>query len=80
MHIYFKVALLLGSGHQVKHLLVPIILKCSLYFRSFWDIVLSWSQPLQKSLLMFTTGSDRIPIGGMAEMSFKITRHDDLNL
>ena len=29
---------------------------------------------LQKSFLLFTTGSDRIPVGGMSEMSFKITR------
>ncbi|WAR21788.1 HECD2-like protein, partial [Mya arenaria] len=27
--------------------------------KSFWDIVLSLAKPLQKSLLMFTTGSDR---------------------
>ncbi|XP_052773561.1 probable E3 ubiquitin-protein ligase HECTD2 isoform X2 [Mya arenaria] len=48
--------------------------------KSFWDIVLSLAKPLQKSLLMFTTGSDRVPIGGMAEMTFKISRHDDINL
>ncbi|XP_041367987.1 probable E3 ubiquitin-protein ligase HECTD2 isoform X2 [Gigantopelta aegis] len=40
----------------------------------FWDVVLAWSPDLQKKLLLFTTGSDRVPVGGMAEMSFKITR------
>ncbi len=34
----------------------------------------SLSQDLQKKFLLFTTGSDRIPVGGVSEMSFKITR------
>jgi hypothetical protein len=28
----------------------------------------------QKKFLLFTTGSDRVPVGGMGEMTFKITR------
>ncbi|XP_052227166.1 probable E3 ubiquitin-protein ligase HECTD2 isoform X2 [Dreissena polymorpha] len=48
--------------------------------KSFWDIVLSWTPQLQKSLLMFATGSDRVPIGGMAEMLFKISRMQDASL
>lgn len=32
------------------------------------------SSELQKKFLLFATGSDRLPIGGIAEMSFKITR------
>lgn len=35
---------------------------------------------MQKSLLLFATGSDRIPIGGMAEMTFKISRTEDADL
>lgn len=42
--------------------------------RYFWDIVLSFSLDLKKKLLLFATGSDRVPIGGMGEMEFKIIR------
>lgn len=42
--------------------------------RYFWDIVLSFSLELKKKLLLFATGSDRVPIGGMGEMEFKIIR------
>lgn len=37
-------------------------------------MVLSLPNELQKRLLLFTTGSDRIPVGGMSEMTFKISR------
>ncbi|KAJ8317303.1 hypothetical protein KUTeg_005207 [Tegillarca granosa] len=42
--------------------------------KNFWDIVLSMPLNLQKRFLLFTTGSDRVPIGGIKEMQFKITR------
>lgn len=42
--------------------------------RYFWDVVLSFSLDLKKKLLLFATGSDRVPIGGMGEMEFKIIR------
>lgn len=29
---------------------------------------------MQKKFLLFTTGSDRVPVGGMGEMTFKITK------
>lgn len=48
--------------------------------RCFWETVLSMPLSLQKQLLMFTTGSDRVPIAGMSEMTFKITRTDDTDL
>ncbi|GFO50258.1 HECT domain e3 ubiquitin protein ligase 2 [Plakobranchus ocellatus] len=48
--------------------------------RYFWDIVLSMPIETQKRLLLFATGSDRIPIGGISEMSFKISRIDDTSL
>ena len=41
--------------------------------REFWKIVGSLSPDLQRAFLRFTTGSDRIPVGGMSEMSFKIS-------
>lgn len=40
----------------------------------FWDVVASFSMDLKKKLLLFATGSDRVPIGGMGEMEFKIVR------
>lgn len=45
-----------------------------------WDVVLSLPIQLQKLFLLFTTGSDRVPIGGMAEMTFKISRTEDTDL
>nr|XP_022337082.1 probable E3 ubiquitin-protein ligase HECTD2 [Crassostrea virginica] len=42
--------------------------------KNFWEVVLSLPKDLQKRLLLFTTGSDRIPVGGMSEMTFKISR------
>lgn len=44
------------------------------FLRYFWDVVLSFSLDLKKKLLLFATGSDRVPIGGMGEMEFKIIR------
>ena len=48
--------------------------------RNFWELVAHMSRDLQKRLLLFTTGSDRIPIGGMSEMQFKITRVDNTDM
>ncbi len=46
----------------------------------FWTIVKDeFDLNEQKRLLLFTTGSDRIPIGGVKEMSFKITRIESKN-
>lgn len=44
--------------------------------RNFWEVVLSFPVDLQKKLLHFATGSDRIPVGGMAELNFKISKID----
>lgn len=41
--------------------------------RELWKIVSSLSPDLQRAFLRFTTGSDRIPVGGMSEMTFKIS-------
>jgi len=34
-------------------------------------------EELQKKLLLFATGSDRIPVGGMDEMNFRIVRAEN---
>lgn len=44
--------------------------------RAFWDVVLAFPSELQKKLLHFTTGSDRVPVGGMADLNFKISKID----
>ncbi|XP_078079045.1 putative E3 ubiquitin-protein ligase HECTD2 [Mustelus asterias] len=44
--------------------------------RYFWDVVFGFGLELQKQLLHFTTGSDRVPVGGLADLSFKITKID----
>ena len=58
----------------------------------FWEVLLNYSEMLQKKFLLFTTGkyntsrefmkvpagfysgSDRVPVGGMQEMTFKISK------
>ncbi|XP_048843738.1 probable E3 ubiquitin-protein ligase HECTD2 isoform X2 [Brienomyrus brachyistius] len=42
--------------------------------RCFWDVVLGFPLELQKRLLHFSTGSDRVPVGGMADLNFKIAK------
>ncbi|XP_029410199.1 probable E3 ubiquitin-protein ligase HECTD2 isoform X3 [Nannospalax galili] len=44
--------------------------------RYFWDVVLGFPLDLQKKLLHFTTGSDRVPVGGMADLNFKISKNE----
>ncbi|GLH08102.1 E3 ubiquitin-protein ligase Smurf1 [Gryllus bimaculatus] len=40
----------------------------------FWEVLHSLSEELKKKFLLFATGSDRVPVGGMGEMTFKITK------
>lgn len=42
--------------------------------RYLWDTVHNFNTALKKKFLLFCTGSDRIPIGGMKEMKFKVTK------
>lgn len=49
----------------------------------FWDIVQNWDLPLQRKLLQFISGSDRVPPTGMSTLPFKISRlgpHDSEKL
>ena len=39
-----------------------------------FQVLDAYSLELQKKFLLFTTGSDRVPVGGMGEMTFKITK------
>ena len=47
------------------------------FVSDFWDVLFDMKPEMQKRFLRFVTGSDRVPVGGMAEMSFKITRIRD---
>ncbi|CAL8090810.1 unnamed protein product [Calicophoron daubneyi] len=42
--------------------------------KNFWTVVHSMTEEQQRQLLQFTTGSDRIPVGGMSKMKFTIAR------
>ncbi|XP_062331173.1 probable E3 ubiquitin-protein ligase HECTD2 isoform X1 [Osmerus eperlanus] len=44
--------------------------------RAFWEVVLAFPPEMQKKLLHFSTGSDRVPVGGVADLNFKISRMD----
>ncbi|XP_065837402.1 probable E3 ubiquitin-protein ligase HECTD2 isoform X2 [Oscarella lobularis] len=43
----------------------------------FWEIVHDMTKEQKKQLLMFVTGSDRVPLKGMGSLSFAIQRHSD---
>jgi E3 ubiquitin-protein ligase HECTD2 len=42
--------------------------------RWFWQVVEEMPSDKQRRLLLFVTGSDRMPIGGLSEMTFKIAK------
>ncbi|XP_015792141.1 probable E3 ubiquitin-protein ligase HECTD2 [Tetranychus urticae] len=44
--------------------------------KEFWSIIKSFSLELQRQFLRFVSGSDRVPVGGMSEMIFKISATD----
>jgi E3 ubiquitin-protein ligase HECTD2 len=49
--------------------------------KELWKILNSLSPDLQKAFLRFVTGSDRIPVGGISEMTFKISaNHHSTNM
>ena len=45
------------------------------FVRNFWDIVHNFDEDQKKLLLQFTTGSDRVPIGGLAKLKLIIARN-----
>lgn len=44
-------------------------------FSNFWKIVREFSETQKKQLLAFVTGSDRIPLGGLAKLKFIIVKN-----
>ena len=45
------------------------------YIKSFWALVHSMPDSDKRKLLAFTTGSDRIPVGGLSKLVFVISRN-----
>uniref|UniRef100_A0A1B0BD53 Ubiquitin-protein ligase E3A n=1 Tax=Glossina palpalis gambiensis TaxID=67801 RepID=A0A1B0BD53_9MUSC len=43
--------------------------------KDFWSIVHSLPEESKRKLLEFTTGSDRVPVGGLSRLRLLITRH-----
>ena len=44
-------------------------------YRHFWQIVREFGEKQKKQLLQFITGSDRIPLGGLAKLKFIIVKN-----
>ncbi|KAJ3314833.1 putative E3 ubiquitin-protein ligase HTD2 [Boothiomyces sp. JEL0838] len=43
--------------------------------RYFWEIVQGFTDEQKKQFLVFTTGSDRVPVGGLGKLQFVIARN-----
>jgi ubiquitin-protein ligase E3 A len=41
----------------------------------FWEIVHEFTDDEKRQLLIFTTGSDRVPVGGLSKLQFVIARN-----
>ncbi|KAJ6243875.1 hypothetical protein M0813_21663 [Anaeramoeba flamelloides] len=46
----------------------------SIQMKWLWDIIFSWTKEKQKKFLAFCFGTDRVPIGGLSNLRFTITR------
>ena len=64
--LYAKILQAIVQNYQLKR-----VTKLILFALQVLD---DYSEELQKKFLLFTTGSDRVPVGGMGEMTFKITK------
>lgn len=51
--------------------------KQSQVIKWFWELIREMSLTEKKSLLFFTTGNDRAPIGGLRSLKFNIVRNGD---
>jgi len=43
--------------------------------RDFWDAVHRFDEEKKRQLLQFTTGTDRVPVGGLAKLKLIIARN-----
>ena len=49
--------------------------KDSPVIKYFWEVVHGMTDEVKKQLLVFTTGSDRVPVGGLSKLQFVIARN-----
>ena len=67
MHFDVPKVSLIKTSHCVWTVCAPC--------RDFWEIVRGFSEGEKRRLLEFITGSDRIPLGGMAKLKFIIVKN-----
>ena len=82
VHVYIKCALYM---YVCLHVLACVMLSLLKYrymymcffglHRHFWQIVREFGEQQKKQLLQFITGSDRIPLGGLAKLKFIIVKN-----
>jgi len=46
--------------------------------KHFWEYVLTFDEEKKKKFMIFCTGTDRIPIGGLQSLKFVIQRHNNV--
>ena len=71
INLYF---ILVDSYVLISYLPFLIIVMFCIPTRYFWETVNEYDIRLKRKFLLFCTGSDRVPVGGMKDMEFKITR------
>jgi len=60
-----------------KHCRYDGFKKDSDYIKSFWKIIHELDEEDKRRFLTFSTGSDRVPVRGLAQLRLKITKHGD---
>ena len=58
-------------------LVVFVTVRCVAAFgcRYFWEVVHEFSDEQKRKLLQFTTGSDRVPVGGLSKTKLIIAKN-----
>lgn len=46
-----------------------------LIFRDFWDVLHKFDEEKKRQFLQFTTGTDRVPVGGLAKLKLIVARN-----
>ena len=67
-----KIPMLSGKSCQVHCQVVTLM---NVWLRWFWEAVHSMDLEDKRKLLQFTTGSDRIPVGGLAKLKLTIAKN-----
>ena len=60
---------------KLYRIIITIIIYFFPFFSNFWKIVREFDETQKKQLLAFVTGSDRIPLGGLAKLKFIIVKN-----